>query len=103
MCIRDSGVSHEIVRHRLAAYCQESTRYCNYSKDGFGNEITVIEPCFFHDQHSDQDWENYQKWEAAMADAEAWYMELLQNGACLLYTSGSRRDYGCSSGKADQP
>lgn len=79
--ICDRGVSHEIVRHRLAAYCQESTRYCNYSKDGFGNEITLIEPCFFHDQHSDQDWENYQKWEAAMADAEAWYMELLQNGA----------------------
>ena len=40
----DRGVSHEIVRHRLASYCQESTRYCNYSKDGFGGEITVIEP-----------------------------------------------------------
>ena len=79
--ICDRGVSHEIVRHRPASFCQESTRYCNYSKDGFGNEITVIEPCFFHDQHSDQDWENYQKWEAAMADAEEWYMELLQNGA----------------------
>ena len=38
----DRGVSHELVRHRLASYCQESTRYCNYSKDGFGNEITVI-------------------------------------------------------------
>lgn len=34
--ICDRGVSHEIVRHRLASYCQESTRYCNYSKDGFG-------------------------------------------------------------------
>ena len=42
----DRGVSHEIVRHRLASYCQESTRYCNYSKDGFGNEITVIKPCY---------------------------------------------------------
>lgn len=40
--ICDRGVSHEIVRHRLASYCQESTRYCNYSKDGFGGEITVI-------------------------------------------------------------
>lgn len=79
--ICDRGVSHEIVRHRMASYCQESTRYCNYGKGKFGEEITVIEPCFFHDQHSDQDWENYQKWEAAMADAEAWYMELLQNGA----------------------
>lgn len=44
--ICDRGVSHEIVRHRVASYCQESTRYCNYSKDGFGNEITVIEPCY---------------------------------------------------------
>lgn len=79
--ICDRGVSHEIVRHRMASYCQESPRYCNYGKGKFGEEITVIEPCFFHDQHSDQDWENYQKWEAAMADAEAWYMELLQNGA----------------------
>lgn len=39
----DRGVSHEIVRHRIAAYAQESTRYCNYSKDKFGNEITVID------------------------------------------------------------
>ena len=42
----DRGVSHEIVRHRMASYSQESTRYCNYSNDRFGNEITVIEPCF---------------------------------------------------------
>lgn len=45
----DRGVSHEIVRHRLAAYCQESTRYCNYSKDGFGGEITVIAPSWTKD------------------------------------------------------
>ena len=44
--ICDRGVSHEIVRHRLASFGQESTRYCNYSKDKFGNEITVIEPLF---------------------------------------------------------
>ena len=81
--ICDRGVSHEIVRHRMASYCQESTRYCNYSKGKFGEEITVIGPCFFNDGHSDQDNENYLKWEAAMKDAEAWYMELLQNGATL--------------------
>ena len=40
----DRGVSHEIVRHRIASYCQESTRYCNYSKDDFGKEITFIIP-----------------------------------------------------------
>ena len=45
----DRGVSHELVRHRLCSFAQESTRYCNYSKDKFGNEITVIEPCFFND------------------------------------------------------
>ncbi len=39
----DRGVSHEIVRHRIASYAQESTRYCNYAKEKFGNEITVID------------------------------------------------------------
>lgn len=43
----DRGVSHEFVRHRMASFAQESTRYCNYSGDKFGYEITVIEPCFF--------------------------------------------------------
>ena len=47
--ICDRGVSHELVRHRLMAVCQESTRYANYSQDKFGNEITVIQPCFLHD------------------------------------------------------
>lgn len=45
--ICDRGVSHELVRHRMASFAQESTRYCNYSGDKFGNEITVIEPVFF--------------------------------------------------------
>lgn len=40
----DRGVSHEIVRHRLASYCQESTCYCNYSKESFGGEISFIRP-----------------------------------------------------------
>ena len=43
----DRGVSHEIVRHRVASYSQESTRYCNYSKDKFGNELTFIMPYWF--------------------------------------------------------
>lgn len=42
----DRGVSHEFVRHRVFSFAQESTRYCNYSKDKFGNEITFIKPCF---------------------------------------------------------
>lgn len=40
----DRGISHEIVRHRLASYSQESTRFCNYSKNRFGGELTFIEP-----------------------------------------------------------
>ena len=43
----DRGVSHELVRHRLASYSQESTRYVNYSIDRFGNEITVVIPTKF--------------------------------------------------------
>jgi thymidylate synthase (FAD) len=44
--IIDRGISHELVRHRIGSYSQESTRYCNYSRDKFGNEITVIKPFF---------------------------------------------------------
>ena len=42
----DRGVSHEFVRHRVFSFAQESTRYCNYSKAKFGNELTFIEPCW---------------------------------------------------------
>jgi len=72
----DRGVSHEIVRHRIASYGQESTRYCNYSKNKFGNEITVIEPCFW-----DKDSEVYKQWEMACQQAEQVYFNLLKNGA----------------------
>lgn len=69
----DRGVTHEIVRHRVASYCQESTRYCNYSKDKFGNEITVIKPCFW-----DEDSVAYNVWETACEAAEAAYFKLLE-------------------------
>jgi thymidylate synthase (FAD) len=49
--VMDRGMSHELVRHRLASYSQESTRYCNYSKNKFGNEITVIKPMDFGENH----------------------------------------------------
>lgn len=74
--IVDRGVSHEIVRHRVASYCQESTRYCNYSKDKFGNEITVIKPCFWKES-SDQ----FIEWKSAMKIAENHYFDLLTQGA----------------------
>ena len=72
--ICDRGVSHEIVRHRIASYCQESTRYCNYSKEGFGSEITVIEPPFFEDGQ-------LATWYQAMDMAENRYLTLLSRGA----------------------
>jgi len=45
--IIDRGISHELVRHRIASFSQESTRYCQYNKDKFDNQITVINPFFF--------------------------------------------------------
>lgn len=74
--ICDRGVSHEIVRHRVASYCQESTRYCNYSKGGFGEEITVIRPCFWP-----EDSDAMCDWRSAMRLAESHYFSLLQFGA----------------------
>ena len=71
----DRGVSHEIVRHRLASYCQESTRYCNYGKDQFGNEITVIEPCYLNENTF-----AYDEWKEACCRAETAYFNLLNWG-----------------------
>lgn len=68
----DRGISHEIVRHRLASYCQESTRYCNYSKDDFQSEITVIEPCYLN-----KDTFAYDDWKGACRRAETAYFNLL--------------------------
>jgi len=79
--ICDRGVSHEIVRHRIASYSQESTRYCNYSNEQFGSEITVIKPCFLA-----RDTPGYSKWWLACKQAEEAYFDLL--------------DYGCSPQEA---
>lgn len=73
--ICDRGVSHEIVRHRIASYSQESTRYCNYSKDKFSNELTFIKPCFW-EENSVQ----YQMWEKIMKEIETTYLELIEEG-----------------------
>ena len=72
----DRGVSHEIVRHRLASYCQESTRYCNYSNAKFYHELTFIKPCFF-----DEEDERYQIWKDTCKTIEAAYFDLLNAGA----------------------
>lgn len=82
--ICDRGVSHELVRHRIASFAQESTRYCNYSKDKFGNEITVIEPSFFG-IGSNVDGKDtnamYESWLNACENCEKEYFHLLKLGA----------------------
>lgn len=71
----DRGISHEIVRHRPASFAQESTRYCNYTKDGFGAEITVVEPYFF-----EKGTDAYLAWEKGCKAAEEAYMALINMG-----------------------
>lgn len=71
----DRGVTHEIVRHRMASYCQASTRYCNYSKEKFGNQISVIKPCFL-----EPGTEVYSIWENACKFAETAYFAMLRAG-----------------------
>ena len=86
--ICDRGVSHELVRHRLASYAQESTRYCNYSKSQFNSEITLIKPCFLVEGT-----EAYRQWEWTMHRAECAYFNLLdiglspQEARCVLPNS----------------
>lgn len=74
--ICDRGVSHELVRHRIASYSQESTRYCNYSKEKFGNELTFISPCFWS-----QDDSMYLLWSEQMQQIENTYNKLIKIGA----------------------
>ena len=84
----DRGVSHEIVRHRVASYAQESTRYCNYGKSG---EVTFIIPPWFKEplyeyqiylKHPESAITDYaeQIWLEAMLSSEASYLDLLNDG-----------------------
>ena len=81
--ICDRGVSHELVRHRLASFAQESTRYCNYGKNKFGNECTFIEP-FFFSRKGTSDRDNgvlYNIWVDACEFSENTYLRMLELGA----------------------
>lgn len=71
----DRGISHELVRHRLASFAQESTRYCNYSNEKFNSEITFIKPLFLADGS-----QGLEIWEKAMQTAEQSYFDLLEWG-----------------------
>lgn len=69
----DRGVSHEFVRHRLMSFCQESTRYCNYSKDKFGSSITCITPPWLTDNEKEE-------FESDLIALEAIYFKWLNKG-----------------------
>lgn len=81
--ICDRGVTHEIVRHRIASYSQESTRYCNYVKEKFGSQITCIDLStgFHYDLNNEMDRRKYEVWQKAMENAERSYFQLIQLGA----------------------
>ena len=76
--ICDRGVSYETVRHRIASYSQESTRFCNYSNDKFGNELTFIKPIF---NKYNCDAGMYDTFEDTCRFIEKRYLEMLENGA----------------------
>lgn len=67
------AVTHELVRHRPCSFLQESQRYCRYSKDQFGNEVTFIKPMFYEEGS-----EEYALWVKAMEDTEKIYLQLLE-------------------------
>lgn len=92
--ICDRGVSHEFVRHRVFSFAQESTRYCNYSKDKFGNELTFIIPNWFN-KYINEDYSNVNisdwniglniadaetNWLYAMMYSEKAYISSINNG-----------------------
>jgi len=71
--IVNRAVTHEIVRHRPCSFLQESQRYCRYSQDKFGNQVTFIRPMFFA-----PDSPEYKLWQEAMEETEALYLQLLE-------------------------
>ena len=74
--IVDRGVSHEIVRHRLASFTQESTRYCNYGDSKkYPDGVVFVSPSYIP-----SDSNSYRTWLKAMEDAEFWYLQLLKEG-----------------------
>lgn len=97
LCVKfvcDRGVSHELVRHRVFSFAQESTRYCNYSKEKFGNALTFIYPCwfskFFEENYTNKNITDWQEgidvacsetnWLYAMLYSEKSYFASLKNG-----------------------
>lgn len=88
--ITDRGISHELVRHRVFSFSQESSRYCNYSQNKFNNELTFIQPCWITDEHIriantapiliSKESNNAYTFQRALEDVETIYLGLLANG-----------------------
>jgi len=72
--ITNRGVTHELVRHRMASFSQESTRYCNYSKEKFGKELTFIKPVWGDDSIS------YHNFRIVLGSIEKEYFNLINHG-----------------------
>lgn len=72
----DRGITHELVRHKELSFMQESTRYCNYTKDRFENSINVVEPIDWDYNYVDED---RMEWNDAMVEAEAHYTSLIKD------------------------
>ncbi len=71
--IVNRAVTHELVRHRPCSFLQESQRYCRYSEDKFGSEVSFIKPMFFSEESPE-----YLLWEKAMIETEQLYLKLLE-------------------------
>ena len=76
----DRGVSHEAVRHRVASFAQESTRYCNYSNDKFGGGISIVEPRFMSKAHAEENQKILDVCNRICEQSEQAYLDLLELG-----------------------
>ena len=83
--ICDRGVSHEFVRHRVFSFAQESTRYCNYTKDKFNNELTFIIPCWFKWNEQTIHQGDFEKSGSGSEDSGLYINSLLNIEQCYKY------------------
>lgn len=72
----DRGVSHELVRHRLCSFAQESTRYCNYSREDKNPDGIIFIKPFWMEEGSNE----YREWVTACYDSEFWYLQAIKHG-----------------------
>lgn len=83
--VTDRATTHELVRHRIASYSQESTRYCDFSKDKFGNELTFIQP-IIEERHAIHNKEYMDNWKKCMQQIEDTYLNMRDKGIIPEYS-----------------